>query len=194
MLTQAPACGRLPVCVLCVWLLGPPWPPKWGFPLPVARETNRSATTPGKGLEERVPEPHAPVRSGKGGSGVPLHPPLSGAQQTRVGPEAGAARGRAARGVSQDRPFGAKTGTVGLPTRSSDFCGSGGALFKNRVSYKRHTCTLVWKQAGSWPVRQEGSEALPASLHDQPAPVPSPCEPPLKAPLWHPGLRSQLGK
>ena len=50
----AAACESVRLC-MCVWLLGPPRSPKWGFPLPVVKETNRSSTTPGLGLEEQGP-------------------------------------------------------------------------------------------------------------------------------------------
>lgn len=50
----AAACESVCLC-MCVWLLGPPRSPKWGFPLPVVKETNRSSTTPGLGLEEQGP-------------------------------------------------------------------------------------------------------------------------------------------
>lgn len=139
----AAACGS--VCVLCVWLLGPPWPPKWGFPLPVARETNRSATTLGKGLEERVPEPHEPARSRKGSNGVPLHPQLGGAQQTRVGPAAGAA-GRPGCPAPRSPPgqaFRRPNRDNWSPYMFVRFLWGWGTLFKNRASYKLHTCTLL---------------------------------------------------
>lgn len=114
----ARVCGRPPagLCVsVCARLLGPPRPPKWGFPLPVSKETNRSATTPAEGAgRQGSPRPHAPAHFQEARqSGVPSPPTPPGAEPAFAGPELSVVSCRGvpgARGVPSASPSSAKTG------------------------------------------------------------------------------------
>lgn len=190
MLTQAPACGRLPagLCVSCVcgcW--GLPGLLNGGFLSLLPGRQTEAPQLQERGWRKGSPSPTRLLVPGREAVGCPSTL-RSAAPSKRVwGLQLGRPAVRAAqpRGVPQDMTFGAQTGTVGLPTYSSDFCGGGGPSLKTEyLTDFTHARPCGSRRAPLGLGRAcaaEGSEASPASLHDKPTPVPNPCDPP--APL-----------